>query len=167
MLTKKEKSIQDAYLNDEFPGLHRFKDKQPLIRPYARDVWILEEDYRFNFKFWMPKRPGRGKVLVKINWTAKKGMIFDAASVPSSLKSLTNGSDAPEHIAASLFHDKAYLYGFVDQRTADFAFRYLLKRNQTEKRYARRMFVGVRIGGGVTYGQHERRRNKLKKDGKI
>ena len=155
-MNKKQKALQDAKLRADFPkGIKYFKRKQPLIRPLAYNLWILEENYHFKDKI---KIDGKW---IKVDCIIPKGTIFDGCSVPRWLKRATNGANNPQKILGALIHDWIYNQGIYSKEVADLLFAKILLEHYVSKPIVFKMKWGVILFAGFAWEGHRKRQEKL------
>ena len=170
-LNEAELRIQENTLRAEYGKIKPY-NRTPKISPHAPGLWINLADFRV-----IDKIKYRGRIRV-IDITIPAGFIFDAASVPRAMLTITKGKHRPEFIVAAMVHDYFYRYAELllgrfetsklkhVRKVADLLFFKLLKVYNTERMIARLMKRAVRfpLGGGVAFYKHRRRNKKLFKD---
>ena len=117
---------------------------QPLIKPIDHKRVQLVKDFFFTSKD------------LEIHVRIPAGYIYDGASIPL-VATLTTGSNFdPEYMGPALVHD--YLYQHKEDRTrkvsrkeADLLFLECLKLNGVGWYTRKKMYWGVRAGGGFHY----------------
>ena len=117
----------------------------PITKPHpSRNLEILTE-------------PWHVKIL-DLEFTIKKGFMWDGASIPRAFWITTGSSFMPKYRAAACVHDFLYRTGIVSRKTADKIFYIMLKSRKDVGRYtAWKMHRGVRAGGWVSWKRYRKR----------
>lgn len=82
-------------------------------------------------------------------WTAPEGLVVDGASIPRALWTLVGSPYTGNYRRASIVHDKAcedYPTDGPDRKAADAMFQLACRAGGCDRRQARLLYLGVRIG---------------------
>ena len=118
--------------------------EKPAIRPLKGADYVLAED------FYFPAKVGEWDVVVHV----KPGFRTDGASIPRLLWPVLGSPYDPDIIAQSIAHDALYRGRIVPRRDADAAYSSLMESTGVRKRRRRRLWIGVRLFGWLTYLRH-------------
>lgn len=116
-------------------------NKQPCIIPFEGFSFLTCEEFKFK--------------LNNRNYIVPKHFETDLASVPRWFWSFFP-PQRKEFIAPAIIHD--YLYACTNatnRHEADSVFYYALRKEGVSVLTSYKMWVGVRIGGGLSYGQRK------------
>lgn len=83
--------------------------EQPDIRPYTEKYYRLHADYIYEWKYNTKDREGN-PITIQSRITAWKDFVYDGASVPRFLWTLTGYRPDGLHRAAALIHDWIYVH---------------------------------------------------------
>ena len=120
-----------------------FPDK-PAVRPLAGTDYVLEEN------FYFPAKVGEWDVVVHV----KPGFRTDGASIPRWLWIVFGSAYDPDIKATAIGHDAMYRGRIVPRADADAAFRRMMKANGIPAWKRRRIWLGVRLFGWLTWLRH-------------
>ena len=118
--------------------------EKPAVRPLAGTDYVLEEE------FYFPAQVGDWNVVVCV----KPGFRTDGASIPRWLWIVFGSPYDPDIMAAAIGHDAMYRGRIVPRTDADAAFRRMMKDNGIGAWKRRRIWIGVRLFGWITYLRH-------------
>lgn len=118
--------------------------EKPAVRPLAGTDYVLEED------FYFPAKVGEWDVVVHV----KPGFRTDGASIPRWLWPVFGSPYDPDIMAAAIGHDAMYRGRIVPRADADAAFRSMMKANGIARWKRRRIWIGVRFFGWITWLRH-------------
>ena len=118
--------------------------EKPIVRPLAGTDYVLAED------FYFPATVGGWDAVVHV----MPGFKTDGASIPRLLWPIFGSPYDPDIIAAAIGHDAMYRGRIVPRRDADNAFRDMMEANGIPARKRRRIWLGVRLFGWLTWLRH-------------
>ena len=118
--------------------------EKPAVRPLAGTDYVLEED------FYFPAKVEKWDVVVHV----KPGFRTDGASIPRWLWPVFGSPYDPGIMAAAIGHDAMYRGRIVPRADADAAFRSMMKANGVARWKRRRIWLGVRLFGWITWLSH-------------
>ena len=118
--------------------------EKPIVRPLAGTDYVLAED------FYFPATVSGWDVTVHV----MPGFRTDGASIPRLLWPIFGSPYDPDIIAAAIGHDALYRGRIVPRRDADNAFRDMMEANGIPARKRRRIWLGVRLFGWITWARH-------------
>ena len=118
--------------------------EKPIVRPLAGTDYVLAED------FYFPATVGGWDAVVHV----MPGFKTDGASIPRLLWPIFGSPYDPDIIAAAIGHDAMYRGRIVPRRDADNAFRDMMEANGIPARKRRRIWLGVRLFGWITWLRH-------------
>ena len=82
------------------------------------------------------------------------GFRFDGASIPRVFWLTTGTPMDPHYQASGLVHDALYAAELLPRQVTDDIFYFCLRRDGVGWYTARKMWLGVRIGGGFVWSRH-------------
>ena len=118
--------------------------EKPAVRPLAGTDYVLEED------FYFPAKVEKWDVVVHV----MPGFRTDGASIPRWLWPVFGSPYDPDIMAAAIGHDAMYRGRIVPRADADAAFRRMMKANGVARWKRRRIWLGVRLFGWITWLRH-------------
>ena len=114
------------------------------MRPLKGADYVLVEDYYF------PAKVGEWDVVVHV----MPGFRTDGASIPRWLWPVFGSPYDPDIMASATGHDAMYRARLVPRVDADAAFRRMMKENGLARWKRRRIWLGVRLFGWLTWLRH-------------
>ena len=118
--------------------------EKPAVRPLKGTDYVLTEDYYF------PATVGEWNVVVHV----MPGFRTDGASIPRLLWPIFGSPYDPDIMAAATGHDAMYRGRIVPRKDADRAFSNMMAANGIRTWKRRRIWLGVRLFGWITWLRH-------------
>lgn len=138
-------------LHDVHGFLVLVEGRQPDVSPWEDGLYVLDRSYRYRLSTH-DRQTGRERGFIQ--WQIGKGFLYDGASVPRLLWTLTGLLPDGLIREAALVHDHLYRHRghkILPRRTVDLLFYRMMRRSGVPVPKAAAAYLAVRLGGWLAW----------------